>query len=104
MLGYLMQRTIASVVWNKKAEKLDQWSLVADYEKEVVTCYHLTESGDPLRIYAWSLLHADRYVDFLQAILQKFHQSRASSLVEVRLAIIATQNEFAKALTKDADA
>lgn len=95
-----MPQTVASCVWSKASEPFDQWSFVVNREKNVVTAFRVTEKAEPERLYAWSLLHADRYIDFLNTILQRFHSARASSLVECRSAIVLIQNEFAKALVR----
>jgi hypothetical protein len=98
-------RTVATVVWSKLHEELDQWSFVVDYEKDVVYTYLITKSRpEPLRLFAWSLLHPENYLEFLNTILQRFHSAPKRTLVETRAAIIAVQNEFAKvAMREDQD-
>ena len=97
-------RTVATVVWNKNYEELDQWSFVVNYDRDVVYAYQITKSRpEPFRMFAWSLLHPEAYVEFLNTILQRFHSGPKRTLVDTRVAIIAVQNEFAKVAIREAN-
>jgi hypothetical protein len=94
-----MRHIIADVVWDKSEDHFDQWSFIVDQDKDVVYAYQIKKDKEPLRMYAWSLLHPENYVQFLNTILQRFHTAKKNTLVPTRSAIVLVQNEFAKALS-----
>ena len=98
----MTEKVIAEIVWDNTETNFDQWSFVVNTERDVVYAYQIRKNHEPYRMYAWSLLYPDRYVDFLNTILQRFHSAKRKSLVPTRTAIVLVQNEFAKALAKNA--